>query len=74
MKVSLHKLALIKIPLFTNISHIDDVAILKIANTFIMLGRCVGMQVSIDILSTGFRIKGLQFISLLILNCVIHLQ
>lgn len=74
MKVSLHKLALIKIPLFTNISHIDDVAILKIANTFIILGRCVGMQVSIDILSTGFRIKGLQFISLLIFNCVIHLQ
>lgn len=34
------------------------------------------MQVSIDILSTGFRIKNLQFISILIhvLNCVIHLQ
>lgn len=74
MKVSLHKLALIRknSPFYEHIAYIDDVAILKIANTFIILGRCVGMQVSIDILSTGFRIKNLQFILILILNCVIH--
>lgn len=46
MKVSLHKLALIKIPLLTNISHIDEVAILKNRKYFYYTGEVCWMQVS----------------------------